>query len=213
MQKDAIDRATQVGKLVITATQMLESMIHAPEPTRAEVADVANAVIDGTSAVMLSAETGVGEYPVEAVRAMGEIAHAAEASPHILGRARGLVTETQSATVMHAAVQLAEQLDAAALVIPTSTGGGARACAKYRPKQQVVALVHDRRIADQLALEWGVEPVMMHVAETVDELVESALEIARDVAGIPAGASVVLTAGRRTGTPGATSLIMVREIP
>jgi pyruvate kinase len=212
MQKDAIDRATQVGKLVITATQMLESMIHAPEPTRAEVADVANAVIDGTSAVMLSAETGVGEYPVEAVLAMAEIAHAAEASPNILGRARSVHPNTASANVMAAAVDLAAKLDAAALVIPTATGGGARACAKYRPRQAVIALVHEKQIADQLALEWGVEPVMMPLAETVDELVESALEISRDVAGLPPGCSVVLTAGRRTGTPGATSLIMVREI-
>src|SRR3954467_9612101 len=102
MQKEAIDRATQVGKLVITATQMLESMIHAPEPTRAEVADVANAVIDGTSAVMLSAETGGGEYPVEAVRGMAEITCAAEESPNILGRARTIHPNSASATVMHA---------------------------------------------------------------------------------------------------------------
>ncbi|MEA2171344.1 MAG: pyruvate kinase [Solirubrobacteraceae bacterium] len=213
MQKDAIFRATQVGKLVITATQMLESMIHAPEPTRAEVADVANAVIDGTSAVMLSAETGVGEYPVEAVQAMSEIALEAETSPVILGRARGVHPASASATVMHAAVALAHELNAAALVIPTSTGGGARACAKYRPKQAVFALVFDRKVASQLALEWGVEPIMMPVAESVDDLVDMALEIARDEGGLPPGCSVVLTAGRRTGTPGATSLIMVRDIP
>jgi pyruvate kinase len=213
MQKDAIFRATQVGKLVITATQMLESMIHAPEPTRAEAADVANAVIDGTSAVMLSAETGVGEYPVEAVRAMAEIAQAAEETPVIHGRARGIHPITPAATVLYAAVQLAEALDAAALVIPTATGGSARACAKYRPGQPIIALAHDAVVANQLMLEWGVHPTAATVAESVDELVDASLLAARDAAGIPSGVTVVLTAGRRTGTPGATTMIMVREIP
>jgi pyruvate kinase len=213
MQKDTIYRATQVGKFVITATQMLESMIHAPEPTRAEAADVANAVIDGTSAVMLSAETGIGEYPVEAVRAMAEIAHAAEESPVIHGRARGVDTETAAAAVLHAAVQLAEALDAEALVIPTATGGGARACAKYRSDRPIIALVHDPVVGNQLMLEWGVHPKPMAVSESVDALVEASLLAARDLAGLPSGSRVVLTVGRRTGTPGATSLIMVREIP
>ncbi|MEJ7891632.1 MAG: pyruvate kinase [Solirubrobacteraceae bacterium] len=213
MQKDAIFRATQWGKFVITATQMLESMIHAPEPTRAEAADVANAVIDGTSAVMLSAETGVGDFPVEAVRAMAEIAHAAEESPVIHGRCRVVDHDTAAASVLHAAVQLAEDLDVAALVIPTATGGGARACSKYRPDRPIVALVHDDGVAAQMTLEWGVRVGMMDVAENVDDLVEDALTCARDVAGIKSGESVVLTAGRRTGTPGATSLIMVREVP
>jgi pyruvate kinase len=214
MQKDTIARATAVGKTVITATQMLESMIHSPEPTRAEAADVANAVIDGTSAVMLSAETGVGDYPVEAVRAMAEIAHAAEESPVIHGRATGIHPRgSSSATVLYAAVQLGEALDVAALVIPTATGGGARACAKYRANRPIIALVHDETVGNQLALEWGVVPTPLAVAESVDDLVEEALVAARDLAGIPTGASVVLTAGRRTGTPGATSLVMVREIP
>ena len=213
MQKDVIFRATQVGKVVITATQMLESMIHASEPTRAEAADVANAVIDGTSAVMLSAETGIGEHPVAAVRAMAEIAHAAEETPVIHGRARGVHPPTATATVLYAAVQLAEALDAAALVIPTATGGGARACAKHRPRRPVIALTHDPKVADQLTLEWGVLPAATAVADSVDELVEASLVTARDAGGLPPGATVVLTAGRRTGTPGATSLIMVREVP
>ena len=213
MQKDTILRATRAGKLVITATQMLESMIHAPEPTRAEATDVANAVIDGTSAVMLSAETGVGEYPVQAVRAMAEIAHAAEEAPEIHGRARGPLEENASEIVLHAAVDLADALHAAALVIPTSTGGGARACAKFRPRRPIVALTHEPLVANQLTLEWGVRPVPLDVADSVEELVESALVAARDGAGLPSDAVVVLTAGRRTGTPGATSLIMVREIP
>jgi pyruvate kinase len=213
MQKDTIYRATQAGKLVITATQMLESMIHASEPTRAEAADVANAVIDGTSAVMLSAETSVGDFPVEAVRAMAEIAHAAEHAPEIHGRARELHGETAASAVMHAAVELADEVDAAALVVPTSTGGAARACAKYRRRRPIIALAYEERAANQLTLEWGVKPYAVAVADTVDEMIDAALEGARDHAGLPSGARVIVTAGRQTGTPGGTNLIMVREIP
>ncbi len=213
MQKDTIYRATQVGKVVITATQMLESMIHSPEPTRAEATDVANAVIDGTSAVMLSAETSVGEYPVEAVRAMAEIAEAAEESPVIHGRASRTHPQTAAATVLHAAVELAAELDAAALVIPTETGGAARACAKYRTDRPIIAVSHDPLISNQLMLEWGVYPMTMPEAQSVDELVEESLAAAHEFGGMPSGGSVVLTSGRQTGIPGATSLIMVREIP
>ena len=214
MQKDTIHRATQVGKLVITATQMLESMIHAAEPTRAEAADVANAVIDGSSAVMLSAETAVGEHAVQAVRAMAMIAHAAEEYPVIHGRARDAhPPDSAAAAVLHAAVQLAQALRAEALVIPTASGGGPRACAKYRPRQPIIALTHDPQVARQLTLEWGVRPVTTPMAETIDDLVDQSLLLARDAGCVPAGARVVLTAGQRTGTPGATSLIMLREIP
>jgi pyruvate kinase len=213
MQKDTILRATQAGKLVITATQMLESMIHAPEPTRAEAADVANAVIDGTSAVMLSAETSVGDYPIEAVRAMAEIAQAAERAPQIHGRATMLHGDTAAAAVMHAAVNLADEVEAAALVVPTSTGGAARACAKYRRRRPIIALAYEQRAANHLTLEWGVQPVAVGVAETVDEMIDGALLAAREHAGLPSGARVIVTAGRQTGTPGGTNLIMVREIP
>jgi pyruvate kinase len=213
MQKDTIKRATQAGKLVITATQMLESMIHAPEPTRAEATDVANAVIDGTSAVMTSAETGVGEYPVEAVRAMAEIAHAAEAAPAIIGRARPAETSSTGEAVLHAAVELADEVEAEALIIPTSTGGAPRACAKYRSRRPIIALTHQPGIAAQLTLEWGVYPTPMPTAGSVDEMIDLALMYARDFAGLTPGVRVVITAGRRTGTPGATNLVMVREIP
>jgi pyruvate kinase len=213
MQKDTIRRATQNGKFVITATQMLESMIQAPEPTRAEATDVANAVIDGTSAVMLSAETSVGAYPVEAVRAMADIALAAEEYPVIHGRAVPTITGITGEAVMRAAVELADELDAAALIVPSSTGGAARACAKYRRRRPIIALAHQPGVAEQLTLEWGVYPTSMETAETVDEMIDLALVQARDFAGLESGARVVLTAGRRTGTPGATNLVMVREIP
>ena len=213
MQKDTIMRATQAGKFVITATQMLESMIHAPEPTRAEAADIANAVIDGTSAVMLSAETSVGEYPLETVRAMAEIARAAEESPVIHGRARDVGAANTGEAVMHAAVELADELGVVALVIPTATGGAARVCAKYRRKLPIIALSHLPGVANQLSLEWGVYPTHMPAAENVDDLIDRSLVRARDFGGLEPGASVVITAGRRTGTPGATNLVMVREIP
>jgi pyruvate kinase len=213
MQKDTIVRATQAGRLVITATHMLESMVSSAEPTRAEAADVANAVIDGTSAVMLSAETSVGAHPVEAVRAMGEIAEAAEEAPVIHGAALTVAPSGPDAAVMHAAISLAEEVDACALIVPTSTGGTVRACAKYRHRRPIVALAHSSRVANQLALEWAVRPTTMAAAESVDELIEAALEHARDFAGLEPGSRAVLTAGRRTGTPGATNLITLREIP
>ena len=197
MQKDTIVRSTQAGKLVITATHMLESMVSSAEPTRAEAADVANAVIDGTSAVMLSAETSVGAHPVEAVRAMGQIAEAAEEAPMIRGAAHTVEPTGPDAALMHAAISLADDVDACALIVPTATGGTVRACAKYRHRRPIIALAHDQRVANQLALEWAVRPTTMGVAESVDELIDAALEHARDFAGLEPGARAVLTAGRR----------------
>jgi pyruvate kinase len=215
MQKDTIRRATAAGKVVITATQMLESMITAPEPTRAEVADVANAVIDGTSAVMLSGETSVGAHPVEAVRAMSAVAEAAEESPDLRcqARRRGLDTPTPTAAVMHAAVQLADELEGAAIVVPTATGGAARACSKYRPRQPVIALTPDPLVAEQLTLEWGVYPVVTEAAESLDELVSMGLRIAEDFGGLRSNDKVVLTAGERSGVSGATNVIIERTLP
>ena len=114
---------------------------------------------------------------------------------------------------MHAAVELADEVDAAALVVPTSTGGAARACAKYRRRRPIVALAYEPKAANQLTLEWGVQPVAVAVADTVDDMIDAALLAAREYAGLPSGARVVVTAGRQTGTPGGTNLIMVREIP
>jgi pyruvate kinase len=212
MQKDTILRATRQGKTVITATQLLESMIQSPEPTRAEVADVANAVIDGTSAVMLSAETGVGRFPGEAVRAMSTCAEAAEEAPEIHGRARDIAQHTPAAAITHAAVELADAVAAAAIVVPPSPGGTPRACAKYRPRRPLIVLAHLVGVADQLAIDWGVYATRMDHADTVDELIDSALEGARDFAGLEPGAKVVITAGR-AGIPGGTNLIMIREVP
>jgi pyruvate kinase len=212
MQKDTIYRATQAGKLVITATQMFESMISQPEPTRAEAADVANAVIDGTSAVMLSAETSVGAYPVQAVLAMSDIATVAEGSSIIRHGHEPDVGGT-AAAVMHAAITLGDDVDAVALIVPTTSGGTARACAKYRRSRPIIALAHDPLVANQLALEWGVQPATIDYIETVDGLIDEALVRARELADLAPGGLAVLTAGPRSGSVGATNLIVLRQIP
>jgi pyruvate kinase len=214
MQKDTIRRATLAGKLTITATQMLESMITAAEPTRAEVADIANAVIDGSSAVMLSAESSVGQHPVAAVRAMSTIATAAEQSPDLGGyfQRHDLPADTPAAAVMHAAVQLADGIGAAAIIVPTTSGATPRVCSQYRPCQPIIALAHDPVVVEQLSLEWGVYPVLADVTQSVDDLVETALHVARDFAGLGKGDRVVLTAGRQPGTTGATNVIVGQEL-
>ena len=215
MQKDVIRRATRAGKVVITATQMLESMITAAEPTRAEVADVANAVIDGTSAVMLSAETSVGEHPVETVQAMSAVAEAAEESPDLGHAARRSDLPAGSATgaVMRAAVQLADDLGAAAIVVPTATGGAARACSRYRPRHPIIALAHDPLVAEHLTLEWGVYPVVVDIARSFDDLLDTAVGVARDFAGLVSGDRFVVTSGQRQGATGATDAVIQRVLP
>jgi pyruvate kinase len=212
MQKDTIRRAKAAGKLVITATQMLESMITNAEPTRAEVADVANAVIDGTSALMLSAETSVGVHPVAAVDAMSVIADAAE---QMLdgGPERRTFHAGPPAAVMHAAVQLADDVGAAAIVLPTATGRAARACARYRPRQPIIALTNDHVVARQLTLEWGVYPVVADLPESLDQLVCAALRVGCDFAGLGSGDRVVVTAGKRAGAQGPTDVIVERTLP
>jgi pyruvate kinase len=212
MQKRVIEHAVRAGKTVITATQMLESMLASPEPTRAEASDVANAVIDGSSAVMLSGETSVGGHPVEAVRWMGRIVEAAERTLGTDARSRPDGTEHRGDAVMRAAVDLATQTGAAALVVPTSSGASARACSKYRPPVPIVALAHEPGVAEQLALEWGVLPATIAAPATVDELIPVAIERAADVASLEPGATVVLTAGD-TGQAGTTNLIALHGIP
>lgn len=210
LQKRIIRTALAAGRLVITATQMLESMIHAPQPTRAEAADVANAVLDGTSALMLSAETAIGRHPEAAVRAMAEIARAAEAAApqHRLAR-----PETAGVAVMQAAVLLADTLRARALVVPTASGNSARAAAACRPGQQIVALAHSREVANQLALEWGVLAGEIDGGRgTIDEFLVRVLDAAGRVAGLPLGERVVVTSGPAAARVGSTNLIVIERI-
>ena len=213
MQKNVIHRANDAGKLVITATQMLESMLTSPEPTRAEATDVANAVIDGTSAVMLSGETSVGGYAVEAVRTMAELALVAEETPEIYESRRVRDGDSADAAVMYAAVGLARDTDAAALVIPTVGGGTPRTCATDRPRRPMIALTPNPRVVTQLALEWGVYPRQMALPRSTDERIERSLRCAKEFANLPSGARVVVTVGSSAPAAGATNLITVREIP
>ena len=217
LQKRIIQAANDRGRMVITATQMLESMIDTPEPTRAEASDVANAVIDGTSCVMLSGETAVGKYPVETIEQMAAIALDAQdgITPLVVegGGARG-DGRTTAESVMRAAVLLAREIKAEALVIPTETGGSARAAARFRPRRPILALCSDAEVARQLALEWGVMPEPLHQRpdEPIDALVERCLVRAERRLGLPDGGRVVLTSGPQVATPGATSLIAVHRL-
>jgi pyruvate kinase len=163
---------------------------------------------------MLSAETSVGQHPVEAVRAMAVIAEAAEESPDLRSRARqgDVDAGTAAAAVAHAAVQLADELDAAAIIVPTATGGAARACSKYRPRNPIIALAHDPAVAEQLTLEWGVYPVVAEVAGTLDEVVDVALRVAKDFAGLGEGDRVVITNGQQPGRPGGTNAVIERAV-
>jgi pyruvate kinase len=214
LQKRIITAAGARGKLVITATQMLESMSDAPEPTRAEASDVANAVMDGTSCVMLSGETATGRYPVETVRQMAQIAAAAQEGVIPLVIDRDSQADTVAESVMQAAVYLARDIKAAALVIPTATGGSVRAAAKWRPRRPIVALCSDAQIARQLSLEWGVIPEPLHQRpdESVEALVERCLLRAQRRLELMDGERVVLTSGPQVAHPGATSLIAVHRI-
>ena len=213
MQKEVIRRAGAQGKLVITATQMLESMINQPEPTRAEAADIANAILDGTSAVMLSGETTVGSYPVEAVAAMAEIAAEAERGVPVSVDVK-TTPGSRPEAVMQAAVHLAQQARAVALVVSTVSGGAARAAAKYRPRLPVIALSEDEGVRRQLALEWGVVPGWLPPrSRTLDAHRAVMLERAGDAGGLSTGDLVVLAYGPAEAGPSETCYLALREIP
>ena len=214
VQKRIILRALERGKPVITATQMLETMVHSPEPTRAEASDVANAILDGTSAVMLSGETAVGEYPVEAVAYMDRIARAVEPSldyRHELPEAHENPTIGQA--MSNAACDLAEALQSKAILVPTFTGRTASAVARLRPRRPIVALTHVDWAMRQLALEWGVTPVLISETSDVEELWRRAVEAARDAGIVEPGDSVVITAGTAVNIPGGTNVIKVDLVP
>jgi pyruvate kinase len=210
VQKRIIHKALERGKPVITATQMLETMVHSPEPTRAEASDVANAILDGTSAVMLSGETAVGEYPVEAVAYMDRIAR--EVEPHLDYRhelPEAAENPTIGQAMSNAACDLAEALQAKAILVPTFTGRTANAVARLRPRRPIVALTHVDWAMRQLALEWGVTPVLITETGNVEDLWRRAVDAARDAGIVEAGDRVVITAGTAVNIPGSTNVIKV----
>jgi pyruvate kinase len=210
LQKSIILAALDRGKPAITATQMLETMVRRPEPTRAEASDVANAILDGTSALMLSAETAIGEYPVEAVGTMAQIARAVEPS---LGYRHQLPAAAEEPTVgramSNAACDLAEALSAKAILVPTFTGRTASAVARLRPRRPIVALTHVLGSLQHMAIEWGVTPLEIPESSDVDDLWRSSIAAAREAGIVEAGDRVVLTAGTAVNIPGSTNVIKV----
>ena len=210
LQKRIILMCLEAGKPVITATQMLESMIEHAEPTRAEASDVANAVLDGTSAVMLSAETATGNYPVEAVQTMDRIARAVEPSMDYRHEMPGPGDEpTVGRAMSNAACDLAEALHASAILVPTFTGRTASAVARLRPRRPIVGLSHHQTAVQQMALEWGISPVLMPQTENVEDLWTRALESAVKAGVVETGERVVTTAGTAVNLPGSTNVIKV----
>ena len=210
LQKRIISRALERGRPVITATQMLESMIHQTEPTRAEASDVANAILDGTTAIMLSGETAVGEFPVEAVEVMNRIACAVEPSlnyRHEIPRAEDVPTIGQA--MSNAACDVAEALEAKAIIVPTVTGRTASAVARLRPRRPIIAVTHQPNSLRHMALEWGVTPLEIEATDDVEDLWNRAVGIARTSGAISAGDRVVITAGTAVNIPGSTNVIKV----
>ena len=210
LQKRIIARALERGIPVITATQMLESMIHQPEPTRAEASDVANAVLDGTSALMLSGETAVGEFPVESVEVMNRIACAVEPSldyRHEIPHADDEPTIGQA--MSNAACDIAEALSARAILVPTFTGRTASAVARLRPRRPIIAITHHAHSLRHMALEWGVTPLEIPETDDVEDLWERALSAARASGIVTAGDRIVITAGTAVNIPGSTNVIKV----
>jgi pyruvate kinase len=211
VQKLIIRTARDAGRTVITATQMLESMIHQPEPTRAEASDVANAVLDGTSAVMLSGETAAGAYPLEAVATMHRIVRAVEPSLAYQDRRRRAEGET-SAILAHAACDIAEELGAKVIGCPTQSGSTPRHVSKFRPPRPIVAASPDQVVLQQLALDWAVVPVAIEGAGSIEELWARTIAVIRQSGLAGPGERVVLTGGTLLNQPGTSDHVLVRVV-
>ena len=215
LQKQMIVQCLECGKPVITATQMLDSMMEHPRPTRAEITDVANAIYDGTSAIMLSGETAAGKYPVEAVRTMDAIARKTEANVDVdplrpLKSKKNRLSVT--AATAHAACTTAMDIGADAILTVSQRGITAQMVSRFRPTTPVVALLIDPQVQRQMSLYWGVEPLAMPVASNTDELVEFAVNAAVEAGIVKQGDLVVVTAGVPVGISGTTNMIRVHQV-
>jgi pyruvate kinase len=215
VQKMIIAKCNAVGKPVITATQMLDSMMRNPRPTRAEASDVANAIFDGTDAIMLSGETAVGKYPLESVRTMVRIAQEAERSglesaarPH---PPRRPVTSIADA-VSHATYETACDLEAAAIITPTISGHTAQVISKYRPHCPIIAVTPSAVVQRQLALYWGVRPLLSKRTDSTDETIAGAVRAAQEHGLVKQGDVVVITAGAAGSGPGTTDIMKVQVV-
>jgi pyruvate kinase len=216
VQKMIIAMCNEVGKPVITATQMLDSMIRNPRPTRAEASDVANAVLDGSDAIMLSGETANGKYPVRSVQTMIKIAEEAErvrrlTNPESLDR--DFEVSTIAEAVSHATVVTARDMKSAAIIAPTVSGFTAKQLARFRPSVPVVAVTPSPIVHRQLALYWGVYPLMGRRMNTTDEVVDDAVRLTHEAGFVDQGDIVLVTGGVVGGVPGSTNLMTVRRIP
>jgi pyruvate kinase len=215
VQKNMIKKCNRVGKPVITATQMLDSMQRNPRPTRAEASDVANAIFDGTDAIMLSGETAAGKYPVESVQTMARIAERAEAAleyREIFTKQANAQQTTVTEAVSQAVANSALDLSAKAIITSTQSGFTARMVSKYRPKSPIVAVTTDERVMRRLALIWGVLPVKGEDADTTDAMFENAVKGGMSTGLLSLGDTVIITAGVPVGRAGTTNLIKIHHI-
>jgi len=216
VQKDLIRAANAAGKPVITATQMLDSMVRNPRPTRAEASDVANAILDGTDAIMLSGETATGKYPIEAVRTMVDIAQEIESKmlseawgpPDYVEKAARDVTDA----VSHATSETAEALRATAIITATASGRTARAVAKFRPHAPIIATTPHEIVQRQLMLSWGVFPLLSTRATRISRVIRHSIELAAKAGFVQEGNRVVITAGTANNLPGMTNLMSVEMV-
>ena len=215
IQKSVIDRSFSFGKPIVTATQMLDSMMVNPRPTRAEISDVANAIYDGTSAIMLSGETAAGAYPVEALKTMSAIAERTEQEGfHLRGRTMdsnpGKISVSDATA--HAACLTARDVNAAAIVTVSESGTTARLLSKYRPQQPIIACVMREQVQRQLSLSWGITPLMMSLAHSTDELIEMSTSLAKENGYLHNGELAVVTAGVPVGVSGTTNMIKIHMV-
>ncbi len=215
IQKMIIRKVYRAGKIVVTATQMLESMIEHPRPTRAEITDVANAIYDGTSAIMLSGESAVGKYPVEAVRTMARISETTENNIDYIDRFKRFndnkhrnITEA----ISDATVTTAHDLNAAAIVTVTESGTTARMISKFRPSTVIVGATANEKVYRQLVLSWGVVPVLCEEKQNTDELFDHAVEVSVNAGLLKKGDIAVITAGIPLGTSGTTNMLKVQSV-
>ena len=216
IQKKFIKECCRAGKTVITATQMLESMTHSPAPTRAEITDVANAVFDGTSAVMLSGESAAGDYPVETVKAMAKIVSQAEEDAEAVNQYKFLEVESDTRDVSnamgHAACTTAHDIKASAIVAITTSGYTAEMMAKYKPIEPIIAATPDEKTYQQQALTRGVYPVLTQWSDNWTDLMDKAVEGAQRMKFVKKGDCIVLSAGMPLQVPGTTNLIRVKTV-
>jgi pyruvate kinase len=211
VQKMIIRKANRLGKPVITATQMLRSMLQNPRPTRAEVADIANAVLDGTDALMLSEESAAGNYPVEAVKTLAKVALETERILESRYQMEGIQKNVPEA-ISYAAISLARDLQVRAFLVPTASGSTARMIARYRPSQPIIAISPNPQTVKTLCLVWGVYPFQIRPFQSTDMMIRLVQKKALASGIVKKGDLVAITAGLPLNQPGTTNLITVKPI-